>query len=195
LRVLVMWLLLAVVPAAQAQKPAEAAGTAKPQAEIRSDGNWWKQADNDAQDGMISGLVDCLHWEKHQNLPNLSRPDFILKVSRYYGQHPASITLDAALLALPKTAPPSQPGGEHYGEKHGYFDGMYWVEVSTEQREAFVLGYLFCKTGSAQAMGAIAHAVEKVDQWYESNPKKDDTKIADVLDKVGDLPHKAKENH
>jgi hypothetical protein len=192
MKILAVWLLLAMGAAAQAQKPGETPGTAKAGAgaEVRLDGSWWKQASQDARDGAISGLIDCLHWEKHEKLPNLSRPDFILKVNRYYTRHPASVTLEAALLALPKSAPAAQPGGEHFDEKHGYFDGMYWNGVPLEHRKAFVMGYLFCRTGATPGSQKVSGYVEQIDQWYKSHPKSDSTKIADVMEKTGALPGK-----
>ena len=91
-------------------------------------------------------------------------------------------------------------GGEHYSERHGVFDGEYWLQSVPAHRLGFIEGYLACQRAEGKPVAGFSKSADwyaaQISQWYsvkagdpsEINEKRVDRKIANALYLLRDKP-------
>jgi hypothetical protein len=169
------------------------------------DGKWWLSISGREQDGFVSGYYDCYTYE-YKGPDRYTTKSFIeyrRLITEYYRNEPSKQTLPVpeAIHQL-RDRPGEKPAaGETTSGRHGYFDGLYWKQISalggTEKEVGFVEGYLACHAQLGHNRGgafskAPAEYAALITQWYglqedgDINEKREAVKVADVLFKFRD---------
>jgi hypothetical protein len=104
-------------------------------------------------------------------------------ISDYYHRNLHS-TLNTAQVALRVAARlpgrPSQPGGEVYKGRHGFFDGQWWYESIAPEQLGYVEGYLLC-LGRLTTASQAQKLATAITAWYKAHPSREERSIAYVL--------------
>jgi hypothetical protein len=148
------------------------------------DGKWWRNADADLRAGAVDGTLDCLTWEKGQNLPAHTLDRFKEIVAEAYKKGSLDVPVEKILRSIRTGPAKPQPGGEDYSrEKHGIFDGDYWGSANTRQQRGFLIGYLACRNRhyAIPSDAVLSSEHKRIMDWYSRKGADLDTKIADLL--------------
>jgi hypothetical protein len=166
---------------------------------ISYDGNWWFLADRDERLAFVYGCTDCLAYTaKVKWLSDSTMEGNMARITNYYQNHPADkatpiVEIWRSAQSEGSPEPPHPKGGEAYTNPHGIFDGWYWLGGSELQRKGFVEGYLSCFRRHVQSPSEtysqpINYYVEKINSYFEKNPRSGDESIANILSKFCDKP-------
>ena len=162
----------------------------------RLDGHWWQTLYENEKVEFVAGYIDCYAndlGDKNNTFPE-SWDTYAPRITNYYGDHPeaANRLVTKVLFDVRSKRPPKpQEGGETWTEKHWFFDGEYWGQMGKGERDAFIQGYLACykeHLASRQQKFSLAanRYAQEVSAWFDANPKRYRTAIADVLYKFAD---------
>lgn len=175
---------LAIMPIALAQQ--------KP----RLDGAWWRQLYPNEKVEFVAGYIDCYADDlgDKNNTFRESWYTYAPRITDYYEKNPTSTNrlASSVLFDVRSPHPPKPPkGGETWAEKHGFFNGEYWLEMGKGEQELFITGYLACYSEHLSARKqkfslTSERYSQKISNWFEKNPKGLRTAIADVLYKFAD---------
>jgi hypothetical protein len=150
----------------------------------RLDGAWWNKANEDQRMAVVDGLFDCLVWEQGKEIPDLRASEFNEKINNFYQRNSQETPIKQVLLSIPKELAQQSAGGEDYSnEKHGYFDGTYWIQSNFEQQKGFILGYLTCVDDNVPRKDLVTRRVQQISKWYKTHytQKQLNKKIPEVL--------------
>ena len=112
------------------------------------EGVWWQSAPRDERLGYLAGYIDCAVYDAGKDMGRQSWYSLAPKISAQYAKRsdklmqPVSAILKELVSA--EAVRHGEEGGEHYDEKHGFFDGEYWRRGGGEHRLGFIEGYLDC---------------------------------------------------
>lgn len=197
-------LLTSLICAAVMVLPCDGAGAPK---NIRKyDGHWWLSATQAAQSGFLNGYYDCYRYEYKGSAQFTSNPPEIARshVTKFYKQNVSRLANPVASvfygLRDQPGEKPSASGGQPIRGRHGYYRGLYWMEISLSKgaQLGFVEGYLACHAQLNHNNGGTfskppSEYVALINHWYRFNPATGDidgnrqpTAIADVLFKFRD---------
>jgi hypothetical protein len=151
--------------------------------------DWWSHAKSGLQFQMVAALTECMHWDRGEavarNVNYLDRQDF---VTRYYASHHDGASIERVLSREPNGRDKPDDGGAEWTEARGGFDGEYWGQMSGEEQQTFILGYLSCRTGAVPAPDKVRSVATKVDAWFNDGKHanaRTHAKIADALATLG----------
>jgi hypothetical protein len=173
----------------------------------RYDGQWWLSITPKEQDGFVSGYLDCYTYEyKGPDKYNArSFSEYERLITEYYtnGASKHGMPITRVLHQFQDRPGEKAPPGDGLNrDQHGYFDGLYWKQISAlggkEKQVGFVEGYLSCHVNLSRNRGGVfskarAEYVRLITQWYGLNEdtgdideKREPAKVADVLLKFRD---------
>jgi len=160
------------------------------------DGKWWSKASADERSGFINGAADCLTWTAHESGFNGTPEQLAGKISKFYKGHPESADVSVVEVwkrIWDKTPPPASAteAGETWKNAHWYLDGFWWLDLTQEERQGFVEGYLWCmRTHVPDSQDTyskpVAFYVAKIDAFTKANTKADREKLASILRRYRD---------
>lgn len=173
------------------------------------DGNWWRDLHDGERVEFLAGFIDCYTNDFGDNRTFLeSWYTYAPKITKYYDSHPKKIArLVIRVLFDVRSPHPPKPleGGEVWTEKHGFFNGDYWGQMSRYEQIAYIDGYLSCyrKYPSSRLMKFSRNSTfyaERISRWFDTEPgkspeliaRRERIAIADVLYKFADRPSPGK---
>lgn len=168
-------------------------------------GRWWISVSAHEQDGFVSGYYDCYAYE-YKGPDRYTAKSFIEYqelITKFYLKYPSKQTSPVSgVMHTFRDRPGDKVRlGGTISDQHGYFDGLYWKQISalggTEKQVGFVAGYLACHAQCVHNRGGDfsrppAEYAALITQWYELkddgdiNEKREPIKVADVLFKFRD---------
>ncbi len=207
-RIRVIQLVLGTALSVAPNNASLAAGQIRP--DSTQNGHWWLSLPTRERDGFVAGFVDCYSFSHRSGTfgkRSLIRyreltTEVFTKNQMRLGEQVGRIILE--LRSVPSDEPWLK-GGETHPRPHGYFDGMYWMQIGAKEesspqdadhridmRRGFVEGYLHCLAGvrrapkfskSAQAYQGLITNWYGLDRGVGDDPydKRVDTAAADVL--------------
>jgi hypothetical protein len=171
------------------------------------DGHWWQTLDNDERVQFLAGFIDCYVYDfgdRNNTFPE-SWYTYAPRITQYYQQPNSQVSrsVTSVLFDIRSKHPAKPlPGGETWTNRHGFFNGEYWREITPDQRVAFIEGYLACyrehlgarRRKFSKPAGTYA---ENISRWFgingdDMNTKLEDVAIADALYKYADRQQAAK---
>jgi hypothetical protein len=171
------------------------------------DGQWWLSVSPKEHDGFVSGYYDCYTYEYKgpDKYTAKSFSEYGNLITGYYKNDAAKqgVLVSEAMHELrDRPGEKASPGGETTPDKHGYFDGLYWKQISAlggkEKQVGFVEGYLSCHAELVHNKGAVfSKPAEEyaalITQWYgfkedtgDIDEKREPIKVADALFQLRD---------
>jgi hypothetical protein len=162
------------------------------------DGKWWSKTSSEEHSGFINGAADCLTWTAHKKGFNATPEQLVDKITKFYKEHPQSAELNVVDVwqKLWSKTPPSAAAahsGETWKNAHWYLDGFWWLDETTDQKQGFVEGYLWCMGTQVPAPSEtyskpVSFYVEKIDAFTRANAdsKADREKVAVILRRYKD---------
>jgi hypothetical protein len=81
--------------------------------------------------------------------------------------------------------------GEKWGNAHWYLNGDWWAQISEDQQQGFIEGYLWCLRTqvptAADRYSEIPNAYRrKIDAFVKAHPKLGNEAVADTLRRYRD---------
>jgi len=172
---------------------------------ISYDGKWWNEISEDERVEFLAGYSDCAVYDAGQPVRNNSFYQLEAEITKYYSENKSelekpAITVLRHIYATGKLKPREPDyGGEHYPEKHGFFDGEYWRQLHFENvLLRFIEGYLVCQREFKKPEASFSREakwyVKQISEWYgvrsddpgKINEERYQDKIADVLYRLKD---------
>jgi hypothetical protein len=171
------------------------------------DGKWWLSISAKEQDGFVSGFYDCYTYEYKgpDRYTVKSFAEYRRLITGYYQNDTSKKNLPVSeVMHQFRDRPGEKPatGGETTRGQHGYFDGLYWKQISAlggkEKEVGFIEGYLSCHSELVRDRGGVfskppADYAELITQWYglkedtgDIDEKREPAKVANVLFKFRD---------
>jgi hypothetical protein len=156
------------------------------------DGTWWGNLGQEQQLVYLEGFALCsIHDAGDSRLTHGGFHALVPKISAYYAGAPSRkrSLVSKILLDLGPGEPfllePS--GAEHYSEKYGFYDGLFWQQAGLEVRLGIVTGYLDCwrqfrPTGATYSREAGWY-VEQISKWYGLDRSESGTARPDRISK------------
>jgi hypothetical protein len=195
-QVSIFFLILVLVVSGWSQSPQLT--TNAMQAGQHFDGKWWLRTSSDEHSGFINGAADCLTWTAHEKGFNATPEQLVDKIDKFYKGHPESANLDVVEVwkKLWDKTPPSAvvtQSGETWNNPHWYLDGFWWIEETTDQKQGFVKGYLWCMKAHVLSptetySKSASSYVDNIDAFTKANAntKTDREKVASILRRYRD---------
>lgn len=164
------------------------------------DGNWWLARDWDEKSAFLDGASDCLFYVAHARWLSRNVDDLEGQIDEYYRSHAGSrdvpvTTVWRIVLTQAPAAKPRPSGGEVWTNRHGFYDGTYWIQLHYESTQhAFLQGYLWCmrtclNTPPASYSMPVAYYARRISAYIRSHPKTAyDKPVADILSRFSDRP-------
>jgi hypothetical protein len=162
--------------------------------------------DRGVKSGFLSGAGDCLFWVAHAKWLSRNVDDLERQIDHYYKTNPSDRGMPVTtvwknvLLAAPP-AKPRPPGGETWTNRHGYYDGTWWVQSPESERRAFLEGYLWCLQSCVSKPSEIyskpvSYYEKSISGYIQLHPESAyDEAIADMLSRYrDDQDHKGHAN-
>lgn len=139
------------------------------------DGTWWGTLGQEQRLGYLEGFALCSIYDAGDS--RLTHGGFhalVPKINAYYGgAHSRTGTpVSKILLELgPKEPLLREPNGaEHYSERYGFHDGLFWQQIGPDVRLGMLIGYLDCwklfKLKVATYSREPGWYVEQISKWY-----------------------------
>jgi hypothetical protein len=165
-------------------------------------GKDWASHSQDWRLEFLAGYLDCSIAERKDKNKTVAWTLLEPKITNYYLQPSADAALPVTSL-IDRFAPESRndnPDGEYYPEKHGFFDGEYWYQISSsDARAGFISGYLTCQRAEPKRKVDFLKSPDsyanRISDWYNPNGSSQkladhraNTKIADVLYRFASKP-------
>jgi hypothetical protein len=170
-------------------------------------GRWWSTAAPGERYGFMAGYFDCDRWDRKgpSRYAAISIDAYRARVTEYFLENSSRLA-ESVPSAMAHTAhrstEPVSKGGEINHDRHGFYDGVYWLGMygggGVKEQLGFVEGYLAC-TAMLPAVGRASYSRApdeyraRIGEWYRFDPKtgdtdptRDKTKIADVLRRFRD---------
>jgi len=166
------------------------------------DGQWWQSISESERLGFLAGYIDCYKYEYVGPDKYLTKSfqAYADMTTQFYSQNSEQIRLPVKQV-IHKFRDMSERsvsnGGESVNGKHGYFDGLYWMQINAigglANQVAFITGYLNCyrdfthdRKGTFDA--SPSEYASRITSYYHFDEKSGDIdaarqslKIADVL--------------
>lgn len=168
------------------------------------DGNWWRDLHDGERVEFLAGFIDCYAndlGDKNDTFPD-SWDTYAARITQYYDSHPQKVARPVIGVLFDVRSPrPPKPleGGEVWTEKHWFFNGDYWGQMSKYEEIAYVDGYLTCyrkylSSRPKKFSKSSAFYAESITRWFDAEPgkspklaaKRELIAIADVLYKFAD---------
>lgn len=168
------------------------------------DGNWWRDLHDGERVEYLAGFIDCYAndlGDKNNTFPE-SWDTYAPRITQYYESHPQKVARPVIRVLFDVRSPhPPQPleGGEVWTEKHWFFNGDYWGQMSKYEEIAFIDGYLSCYRNYLSSRPkkfslSSSFYAERITRWFDAEPskspkviaKREHVAIADVLYKFAE---------
>lgn len=168
------------------------------------DGNWWRDLHDGERVEFLAGFMDCYADDLGDVNKTFTESwyTYAPRITQYYESHPQKIARPVIWVLFDVRNPhPPKPldGGEVWTEKHGFFNGDYWGQMSKYEEVAYIDGYLSCyrKYLSSRPKKFSRNSTfyaDRISRWFDAEPGKSPKlrarrarmAIADVLYKFAD---------
>jgi hypothetical protein len=146
------------------------------------DGNWWRDLHDGERVEFLAGFIDCYAndlRDKNNTFPD-SWDTYAPRITHYYDSHPQKTARPVIRVLFDVRSPnPPKPtaGGEVWNERHWFFDGDYWGQMSKYEQIAYIDGYLSCYRKYLPSRPkkfsklSVLYA-ERISGWFDAEPSK-----------------------
>ena len=175
-------------------------GGAAQKQQKRYDGRWWQSITQRERLGFVAGFIDCYDSD-YQGPPIFQARslDAHRDLTTQYYQGRSSRLQELVTGVLTRRHPPDvrdERAGERAEERHGFFDGLYWMQMSVggvDEPRGFIEGHLSCYSSLLPGRAKLfrkspAEYREQITMWYrfveatgDVDAERQHAKIADVL--------------
>lgn len=161
------------------------------------DGHWWVLLPDPEKESFVMGYYDCYVFDRGaRNYPDGSYKQIVSWLNEFYDLKSDNLStpISNAFYRISVKMPGHIPKNT---ERHGFFDGEFWRQMSNQERSSFIRGYINCGRGSqAKNSDEIVDRYLKAISGYYGIDDDDASVINDEAStrKIGDIIKKVKIN-